>query len=519
MTEHWAFRRWQFRSLAMIIGGSLAFLAADLLVAEERPEDSRVAERIDAALGEHWRKHHIEPAGLADDATFLRRAMLDLTGRIPTPVEVADFEADRDPTKREQLIAHLINGAEFANHFAHRLDQMIQGRYAGNAAFIGWLEKSLADGKPWDRMFEEMMLGPWKEPEQKPANRFLDKRAKTSDVLANDAARVFFGVDISCAKCHDHPLVADWTQNHYYGMVAFFNRTTGGNGKVGEKAEGEVTFLAGDGKERTAAMMFLSGRQVFEPAFAARPKQKSKPPVVSRRERLVKLALDDRVFFSRSIVNRLWAEFFGRGLIEPVDQMHSESVPAVPGLLEWLAEDFAANGYDLNRLIRAIVSSRAYQLDSRFSEASPKPDAGRFAIARLRPLTRRQLAASLLIATGTNSPSELDREKIASLESALDPRIVAFQSSADEALFLSNSPTVQKLFKAEGNNLAGRLAKISDANRLVEEAIRTIFGRDPRPQERQELAAWIESQAGDQSRAAEQLVWALATSAEFRFNH
>ncbi len=518
MTEHRVFRRWRFPILAIIVGG-LALLAADPLFADERPPAHRVAERIDAVLGAHWQKGNMQPAGLADDATFLRRLMLDLTGRIPTPAEFEEFRSDPDPKKRDRLIERLINGEEFAGHFAHRLDQIIQGRYAGNAEFIGWLEKSLAGGKPWDRMFEEMMLGPWKEPEQKPANRFLDKRAKTSDVLANDAARVFFGVDISCAKCHDHPLVADWTQNHYYGMVAFFNRTTGGNGKIGEKTEGEVTFLAGDGKERTAAMMFLSGRQVVEPAFAARPKQKQKPPAISRRERLVKLALEDRVFFSRSIVNRIWAEFFGGGLIEPVDQMHSESVPRVPGLLDWLAEDFAANAYDLKRLIRAMVSSRAYQLDSRFGEASPKPDAESFAIARLRPLTRRQLAASLLIATGTNSPGELDQEKIASLESALDPRIAAFQSSADEALFLSNSPAVQKLFQAEGNNLAARLAKISDANELARVAVRAIFTRDPRPDEQQELAAWIKSQAGDQSRTAEQLVWALATSAEFRFNH
>ena len=497
-------------------GGSLVLLATDRLMAEERPEDRRVAERIDAALGEHWQKHNIVPAGLADDAVFLRRVMLDLTGRIPTPAELTDFEADSDPKKRGRLISRLINEPEFASHFAHRLDQMIQGRYAGNAEFIGWLEKSLAGGKSWDRMFEQMMLGPWKEPEQKPASRFLDKRAKASDVLANDAARVFFGVDISCAKCHDHPLVAIGRKTITTAWSRFSIAPREATAKSARRPRAS-RLSAGDGKKCTAAMMFLSGRRVIEPAFAAR-RQKQKPPIASRRERLVKLALDDRVFFSRSIVNRLWAEFFGRGLIEPVDQMHSESVPAVPGLLDWLAEDFAATGYDLKRLIRTMVSSRAYQLDSRWDEASPKPDADSFAVARLRPLTRRQLAASLLIATGTNSPGQLDQEKIASLASALDPRIAAFQSSAAQRV-LSNSPTVQKLFKVEGDNLAGRLAKISDANRLVEEAIRTIFGRDPRPEEGQELAAWIKSQAGDQSQTCEQLVWALATSAEFRFNH
>ncbi len=141
---------------------------------------------------------------------------------------------------------------------------MIQGSYAGNDQFVDYLRRGLRERKSWDTVFRELMLGPWDSEAMKPANRFLDKRAKNLDALTADAARAFFGVDVSCAKCHDHPLVADWTQDHFYGMASFFNRTTGGKGKVGEKNEGEVTFLAADGQAKTAKMMFLSGRVVDE---------------------------------------------------------------------------------------------------------------------------------------------------------------------------------------------------------------------------------------------------------------
>src|SRR5262249_11743192 len=172
------------------------------------------------------------------------------------------------------------------------------------------------------------------------------------DDLTNDTARVFFGVNVSCAKCHDHPLVSDWKQDHYYGMASFFNRTQGKRGgDVQEKSDGDVQFVTTKGERRTAKVMFLSGRM----ADAAKP---------ARREQLGQIALEDRHFFSRAIVNKLWAYLLGRGLVQPVDQMHSANPPAIPGLLEWLGDDLAANGYDLDRLIAGIVCSRVYQLSS-----------------------------------------------------------------------------------------------------------------------------------------------------------
>ena len=506
-----------------------------------------VAAKIDGFVESLWSAHQIQPADKSDDATFLRRLTLDLTGRVPTTNELDQFVTDKAEDKRAKLIRRLVDGAEFPLQLGSVLDEMIQTRHAGNADFVDYLRRSVRENKSWDVVFRELMLGPWDSDNLKAANRFLDKRAKTSDVLAVDTTRVFFGVDISCAKCHDHPLVDDWSQDHFYGMASFFNRTTGGNGKIGEKNDGDVSFLGPDGKEKTAQVMFLTGR-VLEPPAADEAstdgkKPNAKPKPISRREQLVTVALDDRKFFSRSFVNRLWDYFFGRGLVHPVDQMHSANAPAVPGLLEWLADDFADGGYDLRRLITALVSSRAYQLSSSWPHTSEIPAPTLFAVANLRPLSQRQLSFSLLLATGNAELTEPDEiqsrveryvsvpgvqrigqylsieNQAAALIDPLDPRTVDFQSSTVEALFMSNNATAQALVAAKGENLAMRSGKVQDNRQLVTTAFRTIFSREPRAEELTQLTDWFAQQGSDRSKAIEQLLWVLVTSAEFRFNH
>lgn len=544
-------------SLPNRIGVSLAlltfaggFTSPIQVRAADAPAAQAAAAKIDEFLQDHWRNQEIQPAAPAEDAELLRRLTLDLIGRIPTASELDEFLADKSPDKRRGAIERLMAGPEFPLHLGRVLDDMIQGEYAGDEAFLDYLRRSFREHKSWDALFREIMVGPWDDELQQPANRFLDKRAKNTDTLTVDATRVFFGVDISCAQCHDHPLVFDWSQDHFYGMMSFFHRTTGGKGQVGEKKDGEVTFVSG-GKEKTAKVMFLSGR-VFEAAASSGDGDadsgdngggKKATAAVSRRAQFVDAALSDRRFFSRAIVNRMWEYFFGRGLVSPVDQMHSANRPSVPGLLEWLADDFADGGYDLHRLVAAIVSSQAYQLNSRWEQDAEPPDAGHFAVARLRPLDRRQMAVSLLLAAGNArlSPTgEFDRrietytgvpglsqiqqrlaleDQAEALVRQFDPRTSEFQSSAGEALFLSNAPESQALFQAAGDNLPARLAGIEDPAQLVRSAVRAVLSRPATDEEIAELAAWLAEQGGDRAAACEQLVWALAASAEFRFNH
>ena len=525
-------------------GPLLLVLCGSAVAAESRSGSSsdRFAVTIDAFLNAHWQFHGVTPAPPADDATFLRRITLDLCGRIPTAAELDRFRADDGQDKRQRLIERLIQSPEFELHFGNVLDDVIQGRYAGRDEFVDYLRRRLREGVTWKNLFRELMLGPWEDESTKAANQFLDRRARDLDSLTTDTARTFFGVDISCAKCHDHPLVPDWTQEHFYGMAAFLNRTTGGKGKVGEKRKGEIKFLGSDGLEKTAKMMFLSGQVIDESTTQVdQSQQKSQP--YSRREQLVRVALSERSFFSRAIVNRLWAYFLGRGLLDPVDQMHSANEPAVPGLVSQLADDFADAGYDLRSLIVGLVSSRAYRLSSRWEQNSSLPDEKMFAVSRLRPLSRQQLAFSVLLATGNESlgaaeiPLRVERllgvsglarmqqylnieRRATPLGDALDPPQRPFQSSAGEALFMSNNPAMQSLVKHSSGNLVAQLSELDSTSQVVTSAMRTVLTRAPSADEMQQYSVWFDRQSqGDRVQTCEQLVWALVTSAEFRFNH
>lgn len=502
----------------------LAMLGARDAVAKESrfAAAPAVAGRIDAFLEAHWREQGIQPAAAADDTAFLRRLTLDLVGRIPTYREAVAFAEDRAPDKRARAIRRLMESPEYALHLGRVLDEAIQGKFAGDPEFLEYLRAAVAARTPWDQVFREILLGPWDTKERKRADRFLLKRLTSLDDLTNDTARVFFGVNVSCAKCHDHPLVPDWTQDHYYGMASFFNPTyeaSKGKGRraaeagIQEKQTAEVVYTTTKGERRTARVMFLTSKVLDEAAARS----------AARREQLVRVALEEKSFFSRAIVNRLWAYFLGRGLVQPVDQLHSANPPSVPGVLEWLAEDLAAHGYDLDRLVAALVSSRVYQLAST-ADPDDTPVDRHFDRAALRPLTPAQYALSMVLATGEGeyTPAryrELEGQAARLTQlNLLDPRGERYQSSTGEALFTSNHPEVQKLVQPAGKNLAARLAAQADAGAAIDLAVWTLLSRPAAADERAYLASWLQRQP-DRARGCSQLVWALMTSAEFRFLH
>lgn len=510
---------------ARLAAVGLMLFAVPLRADDARPDPASVAQTIDERLTEFWSTSETTPTALADDRTFLRRATLDLIGRIPTIAEYQRFLSDNESTRRTTLVRRLLDSPEFSIHFARVLDQIIQDTQAGDTQFLTWLESSLRDDQAWDAMFRQMMLGPWDSDATKPAIRFLDRRTKDLDVLTVDSARAFFGVDISCARCHDHPLVEDWKQGHYYGMQAFFNRTTGGKGKISEKSDGEVMFVDHNGAEQTARPMFLSGR-FFEPAVSSSvddgdsepERQGTKANLPARREQLVALALEDDHFFRRAFVNRMWHWFFGRGLVDPVDQMHSRNTPSVPGLLEWLAGDFASSGYNVRRLIEAIVLTDAWQRDSRWASNTPQPKTATFAVATLRPLTRQQLAESMILAVAATESDLAEgseewrrqlTEQAKPLLASLDPKRSGFESSSGEALFLANSAGVHSLIAVDES---------SEAGEFVSAAMRRVLTREATDNERDQLLSLL---ASDSKNAVGRraIVWSLMTSAEFRFNH
>jgi hypothetical protein len=538
--------------LALVVAVSMAEHASgeDLL-----PPDRPVQEVIDHYVDLRLKQENVTAAPQADDANFLRRVMLDLAGRIPTAAEGKQFAvaASESPLadRRAKLVERLLAAPDFARHLRNEFDAMLSLEGKSDGAFRAYLLKAVQENRPWDRMFRELLTGQEKEKDSPPELAFLKTRASDLDRLTADVSSLFFGVNISCAQCHNHPLVPDWKQDHFFGLKSFLAATYVTKAKhLGERDEAEVKFKTTKGLNKEARLMFLTGTVVdVTPAKlsdkdkadlkkrieeAERKKQPPPPPRFSRRAKLVEVALNDQQnrFFARSIVNRIWKRLLGHGLVNPVDQMHSENPPTHPELLEWLARDMVSHNYDLKGLIRGIVLSRAYARCSRW-ERGALPSADLFAVAQVRALTPRQLGLSLIVATsapGTIRPEEKPGEwdkrleqlenQAAGLAGSIEAPTDGFQISVTEALLFSNSQRVWNEYLGEsGDRLVGRLKTIKDRSEAIETAVWNVLCRAPDADEVKTLSDYLARRESRLGEAYKQVVWALLTNSEFRFNH
>jgi hypothetical protein len=518
--------------------------ADDLLLA-----DKTIEEAIDHYLDLKIAEGGAAPAAPADDSALLRRTTLDLVGRIPTAGEARSYVASTEKDKRARLVERLLAAPGYARHQATEFDTMMM--YGTRGTVREYLLRALAENRPWDQIFRDVLLPDEKDPKKKGAGEFVRLRINDLDKLTTDVSTTFFGVNVSCAKCHDHPLVQDWKQDHFYGMKSFLSRTYDAGGAVGEREVGLVKFKTTKGEERQAKLMFLTGKAIDDASVreptndeqklekqrldeAKRNKTPPPPPKFSARAQLVDVALqpDQRDFFARSIVNRLWERFYGLGLVNPVDQMHSENPASHPELLQWLARDLVENGYDLRRLIRGMVLSKAYARSSRWEAPGEAPRPQLFAVAAVRPLTPMQLATSLRLATTDplslpeDKPEEFEK-RIEALEASArgfanvfeQPRS-GFQVGVSEALFFSNSERVLKELLADGGDrLVGRLKQAKDANEAIDLAVRVVLSRTPTAEENKLFAEYVRQRADRPVEAYRQVIWALLTGAEFRFNY
>jgi hypothetical protein len=516
---------------------------AEELLSRALPIEQIVDHYVDAQLHEAGQ----QPAQPAGDASFIRRLTLDLAGRIPTLEETRSFIASTNSGKRVELVDRLMNSPAFVRHQATEFDTMLMNGTRGSVR--PYLLTALAENGSWDRIYRDLMLPDENDPKRKPAAEFLRQRVRDLDKLTGEVSSIFFGVNISCARCHDHPLVADWKQDHFFGMKSFFSRTYESGGRLAERDTGLVKFKTTKGDERSARLMFLTGTVIETDTLKESPNAGSKkrakkdqattmppppPPKFSARDELVKLSLQpgQRDFFARSIANRIWHRFFGYGLVMPLDQMHSENAPSHPELLDWLARDLVEHGYDLRRLIRGLVLSRAYARDSRWDKGdAPRPNL--FAVARVRPLTPMQLAVSLRLAItdpqmlpATLKSEEVDK-RLQGLESSAAGLARLFEQPGDdfqvgvsEALLFSNGPAIEKDLLADGGDrLLRRLTQVKNDEEAIDLAVRTILCRPPRDEERKLLGDYLRQRANRPGEARRQMVWALLTSAEFRFNY
>jgi hypothetical protein len=523
-------------------------------------------------------------APLSTDAEFLRRISLDLGGMIPTAGEARAFLDDPSPYKRERLVDRLLEGPEYARRMQTFFDVMLMERRPDVSVpgpqWREYLRGSFAENKPYNQLVAEILSADGVDPELRPAAKFYLDRLAEPALLTRDVGRLFLGVDLQCAQCHDHPLIDDYKQAHYYGLYAFFNRTSlfGADKKtivLGEKADGEVTFTSVFKKNVThgTGPRVLDGPVPEEPKFTpgeeylVAPAKDGKVRPVPRYSRLAQLAprLTTGAVpeFNRNIVNRLWAFMMGRGLVHPVDLHHGENPPSHPELLAMLADEFAAAKFDVKAFLRELALSRTYQ---RSSEPHPgmseeRADPSRFAVAALKPLSPEQLAWSVMQGVGMVAAARARAEhrfdvadpklrdilqvdeKRRSLRRALieeavfqelSGNVVPFlaqfaaaggqpqdetEPTVQQALFIANGQPIQGWLSPSGTNLVGRLSTLENRSELAEELYLGLYSRRPTGEERDEVARFIERRSDERTSALQELVWALLASVEFRFNH
>src|SRR5262245_31123559 len=250
---------------AAVLLASSSLLRADELLPADKDIHQAVDHYIDAAL----KRDNITPAPQADDANLIRRLTLDLVGRIPAVAETKAFVESTDADKRVKLVERLLASPAFVRHQATELDTMLM--YGSRGSIREYLLKALNDNRPWDRIYREIMLTNEADAGQKGAGEFVKLRVSDLDKLTNDVSVLFFGVNISCAQCHDHPKVNDWKQDHFFGMKAFFARTFDNGGFLAEREFAAVKFRTTDGKDKQAKMMFLTGKMIDTPEAAVEP--------------------------------------------------------------------------------------------------------------------------------------------------------------------------------------------------------------------------------------------------------
>jgi hypothetical protein len=518
----------------MLTPASLAFLGAVAVAAPAAPDVP--VRKLDAALQEHWKAAGVAPAAAADDAAFVRRVYLDLTGAVPSAEQVQAFLADKAPDKRAELVDQLLAGDEFAAHWGRVWAQRLTGgkrpvkqdRYDGGV-LAEYLRDQLKAGTPYKAVVNDLITGEGVEDASGPADFLLRYEAKPTD-LAGATFKNFLGVSLQCAQCHNHPFT-QWKKDDFWGVAAFYGRlrlvenddNNEGITAVIETRRGDLKVPDPEGKpddQGNPAMKVVKPRLPGAPAGALYPGK--------RRAALAAwVTADDNPYFASHAVNWSWAQLFGTGLMPAVDGVDKG---AANKLTDLLAADFKANGYDLKRLVRTIVLSRAYQLTSEVNLADAKAaeaaDAQLRAFARflVRPLSADQLYDSVVKATGYKGdegdppmpPPEPDEDPLPYPGDRPVEQLGERAQTVQRALVLLNGAYVNQASQAGAQALLGGEERKPTAQD-VEKVFLSTLSRRPTPAEGKAMQELL--QAGDGPAGLQDVIWAVLNSAEFNTNH
>lgn len=490
------------------------------------PELSRwIDQQIDAKLT----AKKVTPAPPADDAEFLRRVYLDLTGVIPSADTAAAFLKSRDPEKRAKLIDELLASPRYGKHQAETWETLLMIRDSTNRRlksdpFVDWLTKRFNDNTPWNKLVSDLLTVTGTQEESGAATFFIALR--TPDKINDQVCRLFLGVRLECAQCHDHPF-APWKRKDYWSMAAFFSKVRAGGKKVG-KGEPEVVNERGQGKKTPLPDSALD----LAPKFLGGEVPKLSAGAPYRPALAQWLTTAENPFFARAMVNRTWAQFFARGLVEPVDSINDSDAATHPELFKELTVQFTSSGFDLKRLIRGICNSRAYQRASGTTSEDAASD-GLYARMAVKPLTPEQLYDSLSLVLGTRA--ETGREARKAAKQAANPygpkspraKFIAFfdtPDGADPTEYATGIPQVLQLMNAPEMNegavlIDDALAQSRNPAEAVDRLYLATLSRYPTKAERARVDAFFKQGARPPREALADLLWVLLNTSEFTLNH
>ena len=496
---------------------------------------------VDQMLEASWKEAKLTPSATASDAEYMRRAYLDILGRIPNVEEAQAFLSNKEASKRAKLIEILLAHPDYPKNFASFFTNVLigrknQGQDVDRGALTSWLRQQFAANRAWREIAFDLISAKGSNKENGAVNYPLANFADQRVNLTSSTTRVFLGQQIQCTQCHDHKS-NDWKQQDFWGINAFFR---GMRQRPLEKVD-STGALVRDGTElyddptdewarfeRTNALIgivpptYLDGRRV-DPGLDT-----------DRRLELSKFITEPtNLQFSRAFVNRLWGYFLGEGIVNPVDDFGDHNVPTHPELLEQLAVDFSAGGYDIKALVRWITSSRAYHLSSSMNKSNDM-DEHLFSRFLLKPMTPEQLFDSLITATSAHktagdAPDKLRAQWLGQFVVAFSNdeagESSSFQGTIPQALMMMNGELMTRAVSGQPGSF---LSHVVDQARLqkkgspiryaVDQVYLAALGRLPDAKDLKASQAFLTSNP-DTLQVVQDLFWALLNSNEFILNH
>ncbi|MFM7541578.1 MAG: DUF1549 and DUF1553 domain-containing protein [Planctomycetota bacterium] len=492
------------------------------------------ATKIDELVMSKWKRLGLKPSPVCDDSTFLRRLTVDLAGRLPTVEETRAFLSDNSADKRTKAVDRLLDGGDYPAYFAMKWGSILRNSNLAGAekaayAFHNWIKDSISRNKPYDEFVRGIVAAAGEWPDSPAINWYWQNRDDQLHQTTADVAQIFLGIRLQCAKCHHHPYER-WGQADYYGLAGFFTR-------LGRKSFGEPPPYFSSANATTGERDPLTGK-VPEPKYPDGAAPKFSPEEDPRHALVDWMVRPDNPFFAKALSNRLWGHFFGRGIVQEVDDLRETNPPSNPELLDHLAGEFLRSKFNMKALIRQMLVSRVYQLSSE-PTGHNRTDAQNFAryYARRMPAevfhdavnqvceSRQEFNGMPRAARAVDLPHEnfgsyfldvFDRPKRVSVCECER----STSATLAQVLLLSNSEEMENKV-ASGEGRVARMIKAGmDDSAMVEELFLAARCRLPSPKEKQRAMAHLAgAEKAEKAKALEDIVWALLNTRDFVFNH